>query len=369
MEGKTISVATGRPYTVQVARGIRRQIASLLPKKHQHSAVCLVSETHVAPFYLKDLQTALEAAGHRVVPFVFEAGEASKNPATLVQLLEFMCENTLTRTDLVMALGGGVTGDLAGLAAALYQRGMDFVQLPTSLLAMVDASVGGKTAVDLAGGKNQMGAFWQPIAVYCDPDFLNTLPQGVFDEGMAEVIKYAMLEGGELLRLLEEDALTADASKLTDMIALCVQQKAHVVAEDEHDKGARQFLNLGHTFGHGVEKAMEYTLPHGEGVAIGMALITAGCVATNRCDLSVLNRLLGLLHQYHLPFETALSAQAIMQGVTRDKKRAGEHITLVIPQTMGNCALYETNLDEAENLLTRGMDFLRRQKAEGSDCR
>lgn len=222
----------------------------------------------MAGLYAARLEASLTRAGFRVVTFTYPGGEHCKTLATYTALLDFLAAHRLSRSDLIVALGGGVTGDLAGFAAATYQRGIPFVQVPTTLLAAVDSSVGGKTAVNLDSGKNQVGCFYQPSLVLCDPDTLRTLPPEEYRNGCAEVIKYAVLRSAPFFDELRAQPVSAQVGHV---IATCVGMKRDLVVADEFDRGSRQLLNLGHTFGHAVEACSGYTVPHGCGVAIGMA--------------------------------------------------------------------------------------------------
>jgi len=306
----------------------------------------------VAPLYLNRVKDSLERAGFRVHSFVFPAGEDQKNGGTYLKLLEFLAARRLTRADGLIALGGGVVGDLAGFAAATFLRGIGFLQLPTTLLAAVDSSVGGKTAIDLTNGKNLAGAFYQPQAVLCDLDTLDTLPAEVFADGCAEVIKYGMIGDPALLARLETVDFRADPEEL---VARCVAQKRDLVEQDEFDTGARQLLNLGHTLGHGVEACSGYTVSHGRAVAIGMTLVTRAAVAFGRCPAEVLPRLRRLLERYGLPDATAYSAQALYEKTLSDKKRSGDTISLVVPIAWGASQLVRIPVSELPAWIERGL--------------
>ena len=315
-------------------------------------SAAVVSDSTVAPLYLNRVKDSLERAGFQVHSFVFPAGEDQKNGGTYLKLLEFLAARRLTRADGLIALGGGVVGDLAGFAAATFLRGIGFLQLPTTLLAAVDSSVGGKTAIDLTNGKNLAGAFYQPQAVLCDLDTLDTLPAEVFADGCAEVIKYGMIGDPALLARLETVDFRADPEEL---VARCVAQKRDLVEQDEFDTGARQLLNLGHTLGHGVEACSGYTVSHGRAVAIGMTLVTRAAVAFGRCPAEVLPRLRRLLERYGLPDATAYSAQALYEKTLSDKKRSGDTISLVVPIAWGASQLVRIPVSELPAWIERGL--------------
>ena len=347
---KTINIHASRDYAVMVGAGLLDRAGELAAPLVRGRRAVICAGGNVMPRYGERLKTSLEHAGFTVFLCCYPAGESAKTPETLLKIVDFLAQHGLTRADAVFALGGGVTGDMAGLAAALYQRGIACVQLPTTLLAAVDASVGGKTAVNLPQGKNQLGVFSQPALVLCDTDTFQTLPPDVYAEGWAEVIKYAFLRRGPLQTLL-----AADRPDLETVMAACVEIKRDLVAADEFDRGARQLLNFGHTVGHAIEKCSDYQMYHGFAVAIGMAVMTRGCVSLGLCAPEVLARLEGYLEQYHLPQRCDYSAEALITAAMADKKRAGAHITLVQPVDFGVCRLVETDFEQLRMIIERGL--------------
>ena len=348
----TVTVRASRPYEVTIGRGLLDTVGRQAAGQWKGRSAAVVSDSTVAPLYLNRVKDSLERAGFRVHSFVFPAGEDQKNGGTYLKLLEFLAARRLTRADGLIALGGGVVGDLAGFAAATFLRGIGFLQLPTTLLAAVDSSVGGKTAIDLTNGKNLAGAFYQPQAVLCDLDTLDTLPAEVFADGCAEVIKYGMIGDPALLARLGTVDFRADPEEL---VARCVAQKRDLVEQDEFDTGARQLLNLGHTLGHGVEACSGYTVSHGRAVAIGMTLVTRAAVAFGRCPAEVLPRLRRLLERYGLPDATAYSAQALYEKTLSDKKRSGDTISLVVPIAWGASQLVRIPVSELPAWIERGL--------------
>ena len=348
----TVTVRASRPYEVTIGRGLLDTVGRQAAGQWKGRSAAVVSDSTVAPLYLNRVKDSLERAGFRVHSFVFPAGEDQKNGGTYLKLLEFLAARRLTRADGLIALGGGVVGDLAGFAAATFLRGIGFLQLPTTLLAAVDSSVGGKTAIDLTNGKNLAGSFYQPQAVLCDLDTLDTLPAEVFADGCAEVIKYGMIGDPALLARLETVDFRADPEEL---VARCVAQKRDLVEQDEFDTGARQLLNLGHTLGHGVEACSGYTVSHGRAVAIGMTLVTRAAVAFGRCPAEVLPRLRRLLERYGLPDATAYSAQALYEKTLSDKKRSGDTISLVVPIAWGASQLVRIPVSELPAWIERGL--------------
>ncbi|MBR5294615.1 MAG: 3-dehydroquinate synthase [Oscillospiraceae bacterium] len=347
-----VEVNASKQYRVEIGSGLLPGLGPKAVALGKAKKVCIVSDSNVWPLYGAAADASLHAAGLETCAFVFPAGESSKNGETFLELLNFLAENRLTRSDLLVALGGGVVGDLTGFAAACYQRGIRFIQVPTTLLAAVDSSVGGKTAIDLAAGKNLAGAFWQPSLVLCDTDCLDTLPEEIFRDGCAEVIKTAILFDESLFMELVRTGLHFDREQV---IAACVRHKRDIVAADEFDRGQRNLLNLGHTFGHAVELLSDFTLSHGRAVAIGTAI--AGRVAAHLgiCDQGTATRIMWLLEKFGLPIFTHHSAQVICEAALSDKKRAGDTVNLILTKKIGECAISPTPVIALENLIQAGL--------------
>ena len=348
---RTISVHASRDYTVSVGPGLLGRVGETLRPLTKASRAALVCGDRVWPLYGAVTAASLEAAGFAVCVKVIPHGEEHKTLATYGELLNFFLENELTRSDLVVALGGGVTGDLAGFAAATYQRGVGFVQLPTTLLAAVDSSVGGKTAIDLPGGKNQAGAFYQPLAVLCDTDALSTLDETEYRCGCAEVIKYGVLFDRRFFDSLRSVPVSA---QYEDVIAACVAFKRDAVEADEFDRGERRLLNLGHSFGHAVESCSSFTVRHGEAVAIGMAMIVRAAAERGFCTGECRDAVVSLLRAYGLPTETDIPAAGLLAALKKDKKRGGDTLSLIVPRAVGRCEIVPVALDEAEAWLRDG---------------
>ena len=342
----TVTVRASKQYDILIGPGLLPTLGAEAKKLCKAKTVCIVSETTVWPLYGKTAADSLANAGFRVVSYVFPAGEESKNGITFLELLNFLAENKLTRSDLIVALGGGVVGDLAGFTAASYLRGIRFIQVPTTLLAAVDSSVGGKTAIDLPAGKNLAGAFCQPSLVLCDTDTLNSLPEDIFRDGCAEVIKYGILYDPVLFAHLEETGLDFDREAV---ITRCVELKRDVVMEDEFDTGARMKLNLGHTIGHGVEARSEFTLSHGKSVAIGMAIVSRA----SHCPDA--GRILSILEKFGLPTGTDFPVDDIYTYTLSDKKRSGGTVSLIIPKTIGHCEIVPTPVENLKSFLEAGL--------------
>ena len=336
-----ISVPVSTPYDVVIGTDLLPQTAALLPEELRAGSALLVSDSNVAPLYADRAAGAL--SGLRVARQVVPAGERSKSIESYVNLLNALARERLTRTDAVFALGGGVVGDLSGFAAATYLRGLPFVQLPTSLLAMVDSSVGGKTAVDLPTGKNLVGAFHQPRLVVCDLSLLDTLPERELRCGAAEALKTAILFDPELFEHFRQRGLGFDRERV---VAACVGHKRDVVCADERDNGRRQLLNLGHTIGHAVEACSGFSVLHGEAVAVGTCIM-ARLFARDADAICEAFAALGL------PTDTDLPTEALALPMRSDKKRRGDALTLVVPHGVGDCTLETVPFEDFLNKLRK----------------
>ena len=338
---KTLTVALpGREYDILIERGLLDRAGELckavLPRAER---LFVVTDTNVGPLYYNRLKNSLEAVRFQVCVHTIPAGEASKNAGQLTQLWEAMLAFGLTRTDAVVALGGGVVGDLAGFAAATILRGIDFIQIPTTLLAQVDSSVGGKVAIDLDHGKNLAGAFWQPRLVLMDPDTLNTLDDKTFSDGMAEVVKYGCIFDRDFFDFLcarpDRARVMAD---IEYVLYTCCDLKRQVVVEDERDTGMRMLLNFGHTVGHAFEKAGNYeTWTHGQAVAAGMVVAAQLSVGMGvMADDDGISQLIALLEALKLPTHLDCDWNTIVEAVGLDKKSAGNDISFVLLESMGH---------------------------------
>lgn len=343
---KTVTVSASKTYDVCIGPGLLNRLGQGCSQLGGALRVCIVSDTNVAPLYEDRARSSLEAAGFTVCRFVIRAGEQSKNAANYLSLLNTLAENGITRTDLIVALGGGVVGDLAGFAAATYLRGIRFVQVPTTVLAAVDSSVGGKTAIDLDAGKNLAGAFCQPSLVLCDTATLDTLPEDIFRDGCAEVIKYGVLYDEALFSSLEQTGL---AFSREEVIARCVELKRDVVMEDEFDTGARMLLNLGHTVGHSIEKVSGFSVTHGKAVAMGMAIIARGTGCKDA------DRITRLLEQFGLPTRCGYGADVLYGPTLRDKKRTADRVHLIIPEAIGRCRVEKVPCERLKTILKAGL--------------
>ena len=328
----TVTVSASRPYAVHIGGGLLDRAGELLAGATKSRRCAVVTDSAVGPLYGDRVLAALERAGFAPLRFTFPAGERSKNLSTYGQILDFFAKNRLTRSDLAVALGGGVTGDMAGFAAATYQRGVDYVQIPTTFLAASDSSVGGKTAVDLAEGKNLVGAFWQPRLVICDTDTFRTLPGEVFDDGAAETVKHGLIADRDFLRLLMAGDLR---ERIDDVVRRNVEIKAAVVAEDEFEGGRRKILNFGHTLGHAIEQLSGFAVTHGHAVARGMVLAAGGAERLGYSPAGTLEQVAGAVERLGLPTDCPYGADQLYGAATADKKRSGGTIDVVVLEEIG----------------------------------
>ncbi len=350
----TVAITASKSYNIYIDRGLvdrcGREVRATLPKVKK---VMLVGDDTTMSLYGDRTARSLVENGLDVARFPFPHGEESKDLTTYGALLAAMAEAELTRSDCAVALGGGVVGDLTGFAAATYLRGIPVVQIPTTVLAAVDSSVGGKTAVDLPTGKNLVGAFHQPSLVLCDPDTFATLPDATFADGMAEVIKYGFIGDRDLLDTLSQTTLEAlrKGEQMEAVLAACVRDKGTFVAADERDTGLRQKLNLGHTLGHGIEAASHFAISHGSAVAIGMHLVVKGAVQRGLCPGEALPLLEDLLRRYRLPKDCPYAAETLYRATTHDKKRAGNTLTMVLPTGIGESGLFPMDMTEVRRFI------------------
>lgn len=344
-------------YTCHVGAGILDGTGKIAREAAGGGAAFIVSDSHVAPHYLGRVEASLAAAGYRTASATFEAGEASKRFRTLEEILQKIAQSGLTRDDVVVALGGGVTGDMAGLAAALYLRGIKVVQVPTSLLAMVDSSVGGKTAIDIPQGKNLVGAFWQPSAVVADVRCFQTLSPDLFRDSCGEVIKHAVLADPALFAALARRPLTTPGiseEELSAIVARNIEIKRDVVDADEKEQGVRQTLNLGHTIGHAVEAASDFALGHGTCVAIGLCAVARAAAAKGWCSQDTRDAIVSLVLAHGLPADTDQDHAVLLSFCAHDKKRHAGTVNLIVPERIGHVAIRKVTFDELKELIDLG---------------
>lgn len=348
---RTVHVDVEKAYDVHIGSGLLSRCGAMLADLLVTRRVAVVTDSNVQPLYLDRVAQALTSCGFSVSCFVFPAGEQSKNIGTLSDILEFFARSCLTRTDCAIALGGGVVGDITGFAAGCYLRGIDFVQLPTTLLADVDSSVGGKTAIDLGAGKNLAGLFYQPKAVICDTDCLATLTPETLSDGFAEAVKTGILGDEALFEIFESGDISAS---LEEIVYRCVCYKAHIVHCDPKEKGLRRLLNLGHTPAHAIERLSDYTITHGHAVGAGTAVMARAAAALGICSDHCAQRIVNALRRCSLPTDAPFTASDMAETALLDKKRAADEITLIFPQKIGTCIQQKLPVDRLCEIFSLG---------------
>ncbi len=337
----------GREYDIKIGKGLTHRCGTEIAKLFAPCRIAVVTDSNVAPLYSERVLQSLKTCGFNPFLVTVPAGEGSKSMEMLEFLYGELLKNGITRSDLVIALGGGVVGDLTGFCAATLLRGIPFVQMPTTLLAQVDSSVGGKVAVNLPFGKNLVGNFYQPRLVLIDPETLTTLTDRTFCDGMAEVIKYGVILDEQLFEALEG---ASSRSKIMDISELiihrCCELKAQVVEEDEFDNGKRMILNFGHTFGHAIEKKYNFSdYTHGEAVAAGMVMAAKYGESEGITPLAALDRLTALVKSFNLPDWVDIDNQTLRNAISVDKKGKGNLVSLIIPEKIGRVIIKDTEKD------------------------
>lgn len=344
-------MGASREYDVVIGNGVLDTLGCELSSLVSSKSVAIIADNVTFSLFGARAKKSLADAGFSVIEYVIENGESSKNAENYIKILEFLAERHLSRSDCIVALGGGVVGDLSGFVAATFLRGIALVQVPTTLLSAVDSSVGGKTAINLKSGKNLAGAFYQPNLVLCDTEIIAALPEKIFSEGMAEVIKYGAIRSERILELAGLGA----RENLAEIIATCVEIKRDIVVEDEFDTGLRQLLNFGHTPAHAIEKLSSFGVSHGSAVAMGMCIMARASEKLGMCDGKIYDELVSLLEKYSLPVKCGYKAVDMTRIAMNDKKRAEGKITLVIPKTRGECVLKTVSESEVETFFGLGL--------------
>jgi 3-dehydroquinate synthase len=341
----SIEVKTSERYKIQIEHGLLAECGGAIrrianPDKKLGVTIAIITDDIVDKLYSEQLIKTLTENGLKTRKFVFPNGETSKCTETLNEIYAFLAENNITRTDTLIALGGGVVGDITGYAAATWLRGVKYIQIPTTLLAQIDSSVGGKTAINTPAGKNLVGAFKQPSLVICDPATLNTLPLNVLSDGMAEAIKYGMIKDKTLFDKISFFDVTNILPIIESVIVRCVEIKRDIVEADEFENGDRMLLNFGHTFGHAIEKMSDFTVPHGSAVAIGMILIT------ERYAEKLTKRLKHCIINYRLPLGTHFPIHELLELCAKDKKRNGDKINFIVCPEIGTAEIRTVSMED-----------------------
>lgn len=349
---RNVIVDTGRKrYTIHIGSGLSDETGMLASEVTGPTKAALITDDNVDRILSGRITESLERAGFSVFRHVIPNGESSKNIENYVKILSFLSDNKLSRSDTVFALGGGMVGDIAGFAASTYLRGIGFIQIPTTLLAMVDSSAGGKTAVNLNSGKNQTGTFYQPDLVVCDPELLSSLPDDIFRDGCAEVIKYGVIGDSRLFEMFKGSIKL----HMEEIIERCLTIKSRLVYEDEFDTGPRQLLNFGHTFGHAIEKCSDYAVSHGKAVAIGMVMAASVAEEMGMCSEDCRIEIKEKVTSFGLPHKTDLREAELLDAMLSDKKRSPEEITFVLPEEIGCCVLKKIPVKDLGSLMKSAM--------------
>ena len=346
---KKITVNASISYDVLVGKGLLEQCGELISDVIKSRKCAVITDDIVDSLYGDKTVKSLEKQGFSVVKATVPHGETSKSHEKLIALYNFLSSNDITRSDFIIALGGGVVGDLTGYCAATYLRGIDYVQIPTTLLAQVDSSVGGKTAINIDAGKNLVGVFKQPVLVIADTEVLSTLSDEIFADGMGEVVKYGMIRSEKLFERLCQGNIQDD---LENIIAECISIKRDVVQNDEHDTGERMILNFGHTFGHAIEKYLGYgNIAHGKAVAIGMYMITLAAEKQGLVKTGTAQKLKSCLEVNSLPYSLDITPEDIYSLSIGDKKRTSDEIRIILCPETGKCCIKPMKLDEYRKFL------------------
>ncbi|MGL5380318.1 3-dehydroquinate synthase [Clostridium sp.] len=336
-----------KSYPIIIEKGLIKNIALEIEKVFKGKKIVILTDKNVDKFYGEAVENNLKSYGYEVKKIVLEPGEETKSFNTLPYLYNELLDFKITRKDLLLTLGGGVIGDLGGFVGSTYLRGIEFIQCPTSLLAQVDSSVGGKVGVDLERGKNLVGSFYQPKAVLIDPNVLNTLSERFFNDGMAEVIKYGCIKDKDFFYKLKSYKTKKEViDNIEEIIYTCCDIKREVVERDEKDTGDRMLLNFGHTIGHGIEQYFNYKkFTHGEAVAIGMYAITKISEGLGISKEGTANEIKELLIQNNLPYKMEIAMENILEAITLDKKNLGKTLNVILLNQIGDSIIYKTNIE------------------------
>ena len=349
-----VNINTSKKYKIKIGSGLLDKIPEFLKAYRSKSNIVLITDDIVNSLYVDKVVENLSKNQFYPHRYIIKNGEKSKNLETITDILNFLADNEINRNDLIIAIGGGVVGDIAGFVASIYLRSIDFIQVPTTFLSAIDSSVGGKTGVNLKKGKNLVGSFNQPLEVICDIDTFSTLDDKIFSEGVAEAIKYGLLFDKTLFNRLATGTLHQKSKDLEEIISRCVKLKGDIVRDDEFDRGNRQLLNLGHTIGHSIEKISKFTIHHGIAVGIGMAIITKSSEVNSIGKNGIYNKVKDSLLANNLPIEIDYPTELIYEYSKSDKKISGDSINLIVPVDIGYCRLYKMKINEVFDFINSG---------------
>lgn len=348
----TVTVNASKNYNIYIGDNLLDICGERIKNELGVCSAAIITDDNVNRLYADRVEDSLKSAGFRTVKFVFPHGEESKSVKVYSEILNFLAENHITRTDMLISLGGGIPGDMGGFAAATFLRGIKFVQIPTTLLSAVDSSVGGKTAVNLPAGKNLAGAFYQPDMVICDYTTLETLSPEIFADGCAEVIKYGVIMDADFFEFLKNHDIHEN---IEYVITKCVELKRDIVDMDEKELGIRAILNFGHTIGHAIEINSDFEISHGSAVAIGMIIASKGAYKTGLCDTDLSDVIKEVLIKNNLPVACPYTAEALYNVSCSDKKRSGDTIKLIVPEKMGKCVGKKVPVSQMLEFIREGL--------------
>ncbi|MCL2696485.1 MAG: 3-dehydroquinate synthase [Oscillospiraceae bacterium] len=345
-----------KPYDVIIETGIINEIAAYFPTYIRGGTAAVITDDNVFALYEPAVRKSLENAGFNVISYAFKNGENHKTTDELFKILNFLADNKVTRSDFIIALGGGIAGDMAGFAAGIYLRGIRYIQVPTTFLAAVDSSVGGKTAVNLGAGKNLAGLFYQPEAVICDPETFRTLDDVTFADGVSEVVKHGFIADEELFRCLSGKTRSEYMKNIVEFISRNIKIKGGIVAADEFEKGKRQLLNFGHTAGHAIEKCTNHAVSHGQAVAAGMIIMSRAAYKKGFCDCDFSQEIAAAYFDFPNVFNMNFCAEKLYEAALSDKKRSGVKINIIIPERIGKCVIKEIEAIELLEIFKLGLE-------------
>ena len=354
---KTVTVSASKKYDILIGQGILGSAGALAAERMPLCRAAVISDDTVSALFGDEVCSSFSRAGFAVSRFSFSPGERSKTFPTAEKIFNFLLESRIQRNGLIVALGGGVVTDIAGFCASSYLRGVRLIHIPTTIMAAADSSVGGKCGINLSAGKNLVGAFYQPDLVICDTDVFAHLPAHIFYDGMAEVIKLGSARDKGLFEALENSVVTPSSDELPKIIKKAVEIKASIVEKDEFDRsGDRVILNFGHTIGHAVEKCSDYSIPHGHAVAIGMASVARAAKRHGLDKNFDVGRLLSVLFEYSLPASCPFERDELITPILSDKKAELQHISFVIPLTIGSCRKHDVLISDLPAFIDAALD-------------
>lgn len=350
---KTITIPATNPYDVIIDKDVLAQSGKLIQEIHSPCKAAVITDANIQHLYATLVLDSLAEQGFEPLLLTIEPTETSKNMQTVLNALKCMAQNHFNKADLIVALGGGVVSDIAGLTASLYMRGIAYVNIPTSFVSAIDASIGGKTGVNMQEGKNLIATIWQPVRVICDLSAFDTLPRECILEGRSEAIKYAIVADASLLDILTQPNYT---DHIEEIIERCIQIKQTLLSIDEQGQKERLLLGFGHTFAHSIEVNTRYTIPHGLAVSIGMALAAKISLIKGIASPDVYTTILTALQQADLPVQCPFTSAQLFEPIKNDTKRFGNTITLVLAKAIGNCTLVDVNINEVYALLVQALE-------------